>query len=207
MQVTLSISAIDIDGLPIQNARGRFIQVTWQRQGDDRKTKDAVFQTSTFDVKFSGVDLAEAGEYRVWVSSVFGHVVNASVSHVLPSADPCKSLPTKNNPCILVVQSSMLKIIIGAVRASSSNRTVCIARHSGRPNFHVHKVLASCAVLALGVGAYYASKNRGKLLKVLTSFVLGEGMLVVLVSLEILDYASTHVFVHAYLCFQARVWL
>ena len=46
----------------------------------------------------------------------------------------------------------------------------------------------------LGVSAYYASKNRGKLLEVPSLFVMGEGMLVVLVVLEILDYASARAY-------------
>ena len=109
---------MDIDGLPIPSARGRFIQVTWQRQGDDKKKKDAVFSGSTFDVKFSSVDLAEAGDYKIWISNVFDYEVNASAPHLLPS-DPCKSLPTEVNPCTLVVHSSNLKMIIAAVRVPS----------------------------------------------------------------------------------------
>ena len=80
-------------------------------------TKEAVFQGTSFSVKFTDVDLAKAGDITIWVSRVFGHAVNASTSS---NAKPCKSLPTESNPCILIVSKggqTSQRILGGAVAA------------------------------------------------------------------------------------------
>ena len=51
-QVTLSILPKDVDNLRIAKAKGRFIEVAWQRQGsDENPTKDAVFQSKTGNLR------------------------------------------------------------------------------------------------------------------------------------------------------------
>ena len=78
------------------------------------------------------------------------------------------TLPTEHSPHKLTVSSSQtLKTVAG--------------------------ILAGVAVIALAIGGIYARKNRGKLLDVLKSFLLGEAFLVASLVLEVLDYTGTDI--------------
>ena len=105
--VRMEIEGFDDEGLPFAKDRGGFIQVILQKPDGSEVNKSSAFSPPNFVFDFSEVrDLTAPGDYKVWISHVFGHV---------PVQDVKLPLPTRNYPLTLTIESSKMQMIIAAV--------------------------------------------------------------------------------------------
>ena len=111
------ITAIDDEGLPITDARGRYLEMTWQYAGGQKKTQNSRFEKGRFVFDLASSDLSDSGKVSVWISKVFGReTLDIAGLHrtVMPIN---KGLPTKGWPRVLLVESGTTKKIIAFVLA------------------------------------------------------------------------------------------
>ena len=132
----MSIDAIDTQGIPITEGRGRFIEVAWTGPGGSRPSKKMVFDPgrNRFECEFTGLELSQVGDYHIWLHKVFTYLVLPTQSKLV--------LPTREHPHRLTVASSHhLSVILGGL---------------------VGVVAAACAVLLL----FYIKRHPQKVMKV-----------------------------------------
>ena len=136
---TMEIEAQDVEGMKFTTDGSQFIQITLLRPDGKVYTKTSkAFRECTlsalskcFVIDFSPVrDLVASGKYKVYVSKVFGFEVGQNFT----AGSAQMSLPTKDRPHILMVRSTLVKTITGAVLG----------------------VLSVCAIILVG---YYAKQN------------------------------------------------
>ena len=132
----ISIKAVDTEGLPITEARGRFMRLELEK---DRAVSHSKHETTfrhdkgDFYVDIPSTDLTSPGIYKIWISEVFEYAVTNS------STKP-QQLPTEAHPLTFLVvdlQSQnqdtldlnvILGGLVGAVAAACVGLLLCHVR-------------------------------------------------------------------------------
>ena len=132
----ISIKAVDTEGLPITEARGRFMRLELEKDGAVSPFKhDTTFRhdKGDFYVDIPSTALTSPGIYKIWISEVFEYAVTNS------STKP-QRLPTKAHPLTFLVvdlQSQnqdtldlnvILGGLVGAVAAACVGLLLCHVR-------------------------------------------------------------------------------
>ena len=145
----ISIKAVDTEGLPITEARGRFMRLELEKDGAVSHFKhDTTFRHAKGDfyVDIPSTELTRPGIYKIWISEVFGYNVTKS------STKP-QGLPTEAHPRTFVVvkeeTKDTVKIVSGIFSGLLFTSLICGVIYWARKNPARAKKMASSFMLVM----------------------------------------------------------